>query len=62
MPRRTPVKIGATGMVGSRVATEALRRDHQITAATRSGRADALHADPALATVALDAPVPPRIA
>ena len=29
--------IGATGMIGSRVAAEALRRGHQITAATRSG-------------------------
>jgi putative NADH-flavin reductase len=32
--------IGATGMIGSRIAAEALRRGHRITAATRSCRAD----------------------
>lgn len=53
--------IGATGMVGSRVAAEALRRGHQVTAATRSGRADALPADPGLATVTLDASVPSQV-
>ncbi|WP_086668026.1 NAD(P)-dependent oxidoreductase [Lentzea kentuckyensis] len=53
--------IGATGMIGSRVAAEALRRGHQVTAATRSGKADALPADPALTTAALDASVPAEL-
>ncbi|MFD4510643.1 NAD(P)-dependent oxidoreductase [Streptomyces sp. NPDC058457] len=30
--------IGATGMIGSRVAAEASARGHEVTAATRSGR------------------------
>ncbi|MGC7101747.1 NAD(P)-dependent oxidoreductase [Amycolatopsis lurida] len=54
--------IGATGMIGSRVTTEALGRGHQITAATRSGRVDALPADLALTTVALDASAPSQVA
>lgn len=54
--------IGATGMIGSRIAAEALRRGHQVTAATRSGRADVLPADPALTTVALDATEPSQVA
>jgi uncharacterized protein len=47
--------IGATGMIGSRVAAEALSRGHQVTAASRSGRSDDLPAQPALTAVALDA-------
>lgn len=31
------VVIGATGMVGSRVVAEAVRRGHEVTAATRNG-------------------------
>ncbi|MEU1162484.1 NAD(P)H-binding protein [Streptomyces sp. NPDC005921] len=30
--------IGATGMIGSRIAAEASARGHEVTAATRSGR------------------------
>ena len=44
-------------IVGSWIAAEALRLGHQITAATRSGRADAL---PDHSTVVLDASVPSR--
>ncbi|MDX3638573.1 NAD(P)-dependent oxidoreductase [Streptomyces sp. MB09-02B] len=50
--------IGATGVIGSRIAAEALRRDHQVTAATRSGRTDALPHNPAMSTIALDATDP----
>ncbi|NGY64427.1 NAD(P)-dependent oxidoreductase [Lentzea sp. NEAU-D13] len=53
--------IGATGMIGSRVAAEALRRGHQVTAATRSGKADALPTDPTLTAAALDASVPAQV-
>ncbi|MCQ4084983.1 NAD(P)H-binding protein [Streptomyces sp. RB6PN25] len=34
--------FGATGMIGSRIAAEVLRRGHEITAATRSGKAPGL--------------------
>ncbi|WP_017626773.1 NAD(P)-dependent oxidoreductase [Nocardiopsis chromatogenes] len=54
--------IGATGMIGSRVAAEALDRGHRVTAATRSGRTDALPPSPALTSVALDVTVPARVA
>lgn len=54
--------IGATGVIGSRIAAEALRRDHQVTAATRSGRTDALPHNPAMSTIALDATDPAEVA
>ncbi|MET8982762.1 NAD(P)-dependent oxidoreductase [Streptomyces sp. NPDC004539] len=54
--------IGATGMIGSRVAAEALSRGHEVTAATRSGLADALSARPALTVLALDASVSGKVA
>lgn len=54
--------IGATGMIGSRVAREALTRGHEITAATRSGRADGLPERAHLAAVTLDADDPFRVA
>ncbi|MEH0468271.1 NAD(P)H-binding protein [Streptomyces sp. B21-097] len=54
--------IGATGMIGSRIAVEALRRGHQVTAGTRSGRTDALPRDPALTALALDATAPAQVA
>ncbi|MFJ9900648.1 NAD(P)-dependent oxidoreductase [Streptomyces sp. NPDC091280] len=47
--------IGATGMIGSRIATEALDRGHQVTAASRSGRVDALSDHLSLTVLALDA-------
>ncbi|MFJ9900860.1 NAD(P)-dependent oxidoreductase [Streptomyces sp. NPDC091280] len=53
--------IGATGMIGSRIAAEALDRGHQVTAATRSGRADALPEHPALSGLALDASVSGKV-
>ena len=30
--------IGSTGMVGSRIVNEAVRRGHTVTAASRSGK------------------------
>ncbi|RSS72833.1 NAD(P)-dependent oxidoreductase [Streptomyces sp. WAC06614] len=33
------VLFGATGMIGTRIATEALSRGHEVTAVSRSGRA-----------------------
>ena len=30
--------IGSTGMVGSRIVNEAIRRGHTVTAASRSGK------------------------
>ncbi|WP_149826175.1 NAD(P)-dependent oxidoreductase [Streptomyces tailanensis] len=53
--------IGATGMIGSRVTAEALGRGHEVTAATRSGRADALPENQALTVLALDATVPGKV-
>ncbi len=37
--------FGATGMIGSRIAAEALNRGHEITGATRSGTGGTLAAD-----------------
>lgn len=54
--------IGATGMIGSRVAAEALSRGPEVTAATRSGHTDALPEHPALSALALDASVPGKVA
>ncbi|MFE7902334.1 NAD(P)-dependent oxidoreductase [Streptomyces sp. NPDC057424] len=54
--------IGATGMIGSRVTAEALGRGHEVTAATRSGRADALPEHHALTVLALDATAPGKVA
>ncbi|AXK31546.1 NAD-dependent epimerase/dehydratase family protein [Streptomyces armeniacus] len=46
--------IGATGMIGSRIAAEARARGHEITGATRSGTdgTKVLHADDAEAVAA----------
>lgn len=46
------VIFGATGMVGSRVVTEASSRGHQVIAASRRG---GTHASPAVTTAAVDA-------
>ncbi|MGW0825953.1 NAD(P)-dependent oxidoreductase [Streptomyces sp. NPDC002845] len=54
--------IGATGMIGSRITAEALGRGHEVTAATRSGRADGLPEHQALTVLALDATVPGKVA
>ncbi|MFB6849613.1 NAD(P)-dependent oxidoreductase [Streptomyces sp. NPDC056373] len=54
--------IGATGMIGSRVASEALGRGHEVTAATRSGAAAALPEHDSLTALALDAAVPAKVA
>ncbi|WP_416978950.1 NAD(P)-dependent oxidoreductase [Streptomyces sp. T028] len=54
--------IGATGMVGSRIAAEALTRGHEVTAATRSGRSGDLPENPALTTATLDASDPAQVA
>ncbi len=53
--------FGAAGMVGSRIAAEALRRGHELTAVTRSGRGPSLE-DPKLTVVAADAADPGRVA
>ncbi|MFI0407263.1 NAD(P)-dependent oxidoreductase [Actinomadura sp. 3N508] len=37
--------IGATGMIGRRVADEALRRGHEVTGVTRSGNGGTVRAD-----------------
>ncbi|MEE8869361.1 MAG: NAD(P)H-binding protein [Acidipropionibacterium acidipropionici] len=42
--------IGATGMVGSKVVAEAVRRGHQVTAVTRSGK----NVEGAVSSVAAD--------
>ncbi|GAA2082400.1 NAD(P)H-binding protein [Streptomyces albiaxialis] len=55
------VLLGATGMVGSRIATEALSREHEVTAITRSGLAPE-DGNPRLTAVAADASNPERIA
>lgn len=52
--------IGATGMIGSRIAAEALGRGHEVTAATRSGRVETQN--PALTALALDASVAGKVA
>lgn len=54
--------IGATGMIGSRITAEALGRGHEVTAATRSGRADGLPEHQALTALALDATTPGKVA
>ncbi|MGC9544795.1 NAD(P)-dependent oxidoreductase [Streptomyces sp. UG1] len=54
--------IGATGMIGSRIAAEALSRGHEVTAATRSGSAAALPEHPALTPLTLDASTPGKVA
>lgn len=54
--------IGATGMIGSRIAAEALSRGHEVTAASRSGSADALPQHPKLTALALDASVADKVA
>ncbi|MBX9397582.1 NAD(P)-dependent oxidoreductase [Streptomyces sp. TRM72054] len=54
--------IGATGMIGSRITAEALGRGHEVTAATRSGRADGLPEHQALTALALDATEPGKVA
>ncbi len=53
--------FGAAGMVGSRIAAEALRRGHELTAVTRSGRGPSLE-DPKLTVVAADAADPGKVA
>ncbi len=45
--------LGASGMIGSRILAEALRRGHQVTAGAR--RADRIAAGPGVTPVALDA-------
>ncbi|MFG3258284.1 NAD(P)-dependent oxidoreductase [Streptomyces sp. NPDC048172] len=55
------VLLGATGMVGSRIAVEALSREHEVTAITRSGLAPE-DGNPRLTAVAADASDPERIA
>jgi putative NADH-flavin reductase len=47
------VLFGATGMIGSRIAAEAVRRGHRVVAVSRSGRAPL--DDPQLNAVAADA-------
>ncbi|MEV0646530.1 NAD(P)H-binding protein [Phytomonospora sp. NPDC050363] len=47
--------IGASGMVGSRVAAEALSRGHEVVGVTRGGRADDLPSHPRLTLAAADA-------
>ncbi|MEU1317189.1 NAD(P)-dependent oxidoreductase [Streptomyces tibetensis] len=54
--------IGATGMIGSRVASEALGRGHEVTAVTRSGAAAALPGHDSLTPLPLDASVPAEVA
>ncbi|MFC3573577.1 NAD(P)-dependent oxidoreductase [Streptomyces yaanensis] len=52
------VLFGATGMVGSRIAAEAARRGHQVTAVSRSGRSPV----PAVTAAAADASDPAEVA
>ncbi|WP_055492210.1 NAD(P)-dependent oxidoreductase [Streptomyces sp. TP-A0356] len=52
------VLFGATGMVGSRIAAEAARRGHQVTAVSRSGRSPV----PGVTGAAADASDPARVA
>ncbi|SPF07202.1 NAD(P)-dependent oxidoreductase [Streptomyces sp. MA5143a] len=54
--------IGATGMIGSRIAAEALSRGHAVTAATRSGGVDALPEHPELTVRTLDASAADQVA
>ncbi|MDX6363319.1 MAG: uncharacterized protein QOC85_2329 [Streptomyces sp.] len=50
--------FGATGMVGSRIATEASARGHRVTAASRSGQSPI----PGVTATAADAGDPARVA
>jgi len=52
------VLFGATGMVGSRIAAEASRRGHRVTAVSRSGRAPA----PGVTSTAANASDPAKVA
>ncbi|MGW1025452.1 NAD(P)-dependent oxidoreductase [Streptomyces sp. NPDC002577] len=52
------VLLGATGMVGSRIAAEAHARGHHVTCVSRSGQAPV----PGVASTAADAADTPRIA
>jgi putative NADH-flavin reductase len=52
------VLFGATGMVGSRIATEATARGHQVVAVSRSGQSPV----PGIAAVAADASDPAKVA
>ncbi|WP_405880909.1 NAD(P)H-binding protein [Streptomyces sp. NBC_01136] len=52
------VLFGATGMVGSRIATEALARGHQVLAVSRSGQSPI----PGITTTAADASDPVKVA
>jgi uncharacterized protein len=52
--------LGATGMIGSRIAAEAAARGHQVTAVSRSGKAPA--EDPGITPVAGDSTDPEAIA
>ncbi|MEV0091460.1 NAD(P)-dependent oxidoreductase [Streptomyces sp. NPDC050738] len=53
--------FGATGMVGSRITAEAVRRGHTVTAATRSGRSPEGTTE-GLTLVTADASDPARVA
>ncbi|WP_328554451.1 MULTISPECIES: NAD(P)-dependent oxidoreductase [unclassified Streptomyces] len=52
------VLFGATGMVGSRIATEASARGHQVVAVSRSGQSPV----PGVAATAADAADPAKVA
>ncbi|MET7823298.1 NAD(P)H-binding protein [Streptomyces sp. NPDC005386] len=52
------VLFGATGMVGSRIATEASARGHQVVAVSRSGQSPV----PGIAATAADASDPAKVA
>ncbi|WP_432171300.1 EamA family transporter [Streptomyces sp. 1222.5] len=53
-PGMTVAVLGATGMVGSRVAAEAARRGHRVLALSRKPAAHDPAADPAVTPVAVD--------
>ncbi|MDV7224146.1 NAD(P)H-binding protein, partial [Streptomyces prunicolor] len=52
------VLFGATGMVGSRIATEASARGHQVLAVSRSGQSPV----PGVTATAADATDPEKVA
>ncbi|MEU3861331.1 NAD(P)H-binding protein [Streptomyces sp. NPDC028722] len=54
------VVFGATGMIGRRIAAEAVRRGHHVVAASRSGAAPLDHA--LLTAAAADASAPEQVA
>ncbi|MFB0621120.1 NAD(P)-dependent oxidoreductase [Streptomyces sp. AGS-58] len=54
------VVFGATGMIGRRIAAEAVRRGHHVVAASRSGAAPLDHA--LLTGAAVDASAPEQVA